>query len=105
MMRIKRYSRYMEHTRLTNTLRYVKLNDVTDEIEDGVVIVAHMADVEAGWPEVRRAEQIAGSTNWRRSWNDGVYHYELLVARQGLTSDVDARGYEITRVNGTGRYF
>jgi hypothetical protein len=88
-----------------NTLKYITIDRVTKEdLPDGTVIVADPAIIEALFrdPRVKLAEQQAQSPDWQRVWGDGVYHYELLVARRGTTTVLDANGdYCGFRVNGT----
>lgn len=91
-----------------NTLKYISLENAVDgrNINDGSVIVAHAAQIERTPPAavVLDAEAIAGHKGWKKRWDDGVYHYELLVARQGVTELVDANGDPCGfRVNGTNR--
>ena len=55
-------------------------------------------------PQVKLIEEYAGSQDWRRVYGDRLYHYELLVARKGITEVLDAYGDPCGfRVTGTAR--
>lgn len=91
-----------------NNLIYLPLSDADFScVADGTVIVAEPAVFERRTePDARvlAAEKAAEHSDWRRVWRDGVYHYELLVARQGTREVLDAegepRGFTVV---GTGR--
>lgn len=63
---------------------------------DGTVVVAPVANIEQRGsvdPDVALVEEHAASTAWKRTYGDGgIYHYELLIARQGITEITDANG-------------
>lgn len=103
-----------------NTLLYMTLEDAAAAIRsghkrrpaihtllDGTVVSASAPIIEQPGdkhPDVEIVEKNVGSSAWKRVQGDGYYHYELLVARHGITPVVDANGDECGfRVNGTDR--
>lgn len=95
-----------------NNLKYINLQTAFNilksggSIENGTVVVAECGAIECvqKWDRVAMIEAEAGSSDWNRSWGDGVYCYELLIARDGVQTIVDGNGNECGyRVVGTNR--
>lgn len=56
-----------------------------ETIPDGTMITAHCASIEGPhpWLDIVAIERhIDGQ--WQKVWTDGVYHYQMLVARGGI---------------------
>lgn len=77
-----------------NTLNYVNVNDVAEPahlllMNSGTVLVADRGLIESPTRpyELRKFA-------WRRVWRDGIYHYEVVVARRGTMRVFDATGDE-----------
>lgn len=62
-----------------------------DAVPNGAIIVAHMADIEGRGP-MEGVDPRCFELPWSRKWDDGVYHYTALVARNGVRDTVDANG-------------
>lgn len=96
----------------TNSLIHITFDTACKNFEaghhipDGTVIVAPAGLIEARVENdrLREIEAHVCSSDWKRVWRQGIYHYTLLVARKGITELKDIYGgiYGFA-VNGTDR--
>ena len=98
----------------TNNLKYVSFRDALDAIaagervEDGTIIRADTGLIESRDSKHEALDIIevhTAASDWQVVWGNGVYHYELLVARRGVTEIKDI--YDSVcgfSVNGTNKH-